>query len=216
MKNSIKYEHIAHYRTSHVVNRQEKEIIFALHGYGQLSEFFLKKLSSLFSEDRLFVVPEATNYAYLEGFSGRVGANWMTRHERESAILNNYHFLNKILETLWIKYSEKPKLKVLGFSQGTATATRWVSQLSIPVESLILWGGGFAHDLEPSKTKERLKDCNCYLAFGDQDNFITADSIQKQAELVKELGINAKKVPYNGGHEINIELLGSLLIHKVS
>jgi predicted esterase len=216
MKNFIKYEHIAHYRTSHVVNRQEKEIIFALHGYGQLSEFFIRKLSSLFSEDRLFVVPEATNYAYLEGFSGRVGANWMTRHERESAIINNFHFLNKILESLWIKYSEKPKLKVLGFSQGAATATRWVSQLSIPVESLILWGGGFAHDLEPAKTKDRLKDSICYLALGDQDNFITADSIQKQAELVRELGISAKKISYKGGHEIDIELLGRLLIHDVS
>lgn len=216
MKNSINYEHIAHYRTSHIVKRQEKEIIFALHGYGQLSEFFLRKLSPLFTEDRLFVVPEATNYAYLEGFSGRVGANWMTRHERESAIINNNHFLNAVMESLWIKYSEKPTVKVLGFSQGAATATRWVSQLAIPVESIILWGGGFAHDLEPAKAQQRFRDSICYLAVGDQDHYITAESLQKQDELVKELGINAQKISYKGGHEIDVELLGRLLVHNVS
>jgi predicted esterase len=199
-----------------VVNRQEKEIIFALHGYGQLSEFFLRKFSPLFREDRIFVVPEATNYAYLEGFSGRVGANWMTRHEREAAIVNNNHFLNAVLESLWIKYSDKPKLKVLGFSQGAATATRWVSQLSIPVDSLILWGGGFAHDLEPAKANEKLKGSHCYLAIGDQDAFITAESLQKQDQLVKELGIKAQKVQYKGGHEIDVELLERILVHQVS
>ncbi|PSL05723.1 alpha/beta hydrolase [Cecembia rubra] len=216
MKNTIKYDHIAHFRTSQVVNRGETEILFALHGYGQLSEFFLRKLSPLFKEDRLIVVPEATNYSYLEGFSGRVGANWMTRHERASAIINNNQFLNGILESLWIKYKEKPKLKVLGFSQGAATATRWVSQLSVPVERLILWGGGFAHDLEPGMAQEKLNDSLCYLAIGEQDHFLTPESLQKQDQLVKDLGIKAKKVYYPGGHEIDVELLEQLLVHHIS
>jgi hypothetical protein len=100
MKYTFKYQHTANYRTSHVVNRNEKEILIALHGYGQLSEYFLRKLQPIFREDRLIIVPEATNYAYLEGFSGRVGANWMTRHERESAIENNNNYLNGLLENI--------------------------------------------------------------------------------------------------------------------
>jgi hypothetical protein len=106
MKYTFKYQHTAHYRTSHVVNRNEKEILIALHGYGQLSEYFLRKLHPIFREERLIVVPEATNYAYLEGFSGRVGANWMTRHERESAIDNNHHYLNGLLENILLKYKK--------------------------------------------------------------------------------------------------------------
>jgi hypothetical protein len=50
MKSTIRYEHIAHFRTSHEIHGTEKEILIALHGYGQLAEFFLKKFEPLFNE----------------------------------------------------------------------------------------------------------------------------------------------------------------------
>lgn len=211
MKYIFKYQHTAHFRTSHVVNRNEKEILIALHGYGQLSEFFLRKLQPIFSEERLIVVPEATNYAYLEGFSGRVGANWMTRHERESAIQNNHTYLNGLLESILLKYRNKPNVKVLGFSQGAATATRWVGQLPIKVDSLILWSGGFAHDLNLEKTGEKLKHTEVMIVLGDSDNLITPDSIQKQDEFISLLPFKVKKLQFEGGHDINVQLLQKIL-----
>jgi predicted esterase len=207
MKYTFKYQHTAHYRTSHVVNRNEKEILIALHGYGQLSEYFLRKFQPIFGEDRLIVVPEATNYAYLEGFSGRVGANWMTRHERESAIENNHNYLNGLLENILLKYRNKPIIKVLGFSQGAATATRWVSQLPFPVESLILWSGGFAHDLNFQKIGEKLKNTEVMIVLGDSDNLLTPDSIQKQDEFLSLLPFEVKKLQFDGGHDLNAPLL---------
>ncbi|WP_373521550.1 alpha/beta hydrolase [Aquiflexum sp.] len=207
MKYNFKYQHTAHYRTSHVVNRNEKEILIALHGYGQLSEYFLKKLEPIFRDDRLIVVPEATNYAYLEGFSGRVGANWMTRHEREFAIENNHNYLNGLLENILLKYRNKPIIKVMGFSQGAATATRWVSQLSISVDSLILWSGGFAHDLNFQKTGEKLKNTEIMIVLGENDSMITTDSIEKQDEFLSLFPFEVKKLQFEGGHDLNIPLL---------
>ena len=211
MKYTFKYQHTAHFRTSHVVNRNEKEILIVLHGYGQLSEFFLRKLQPIFSEERLIVVPEATNYSYLEGFSGRVGANWMTSHERESAIENNHIYLNGLIENILIKYRHKPIIKVLGFSQGAATATRWVSQLPMAVDSLILWSGGFAHDLNFEKTGEKLKQTEVSIVMGDSDNLITPDSIQKQNEFLSLLPFKIKKHQFEGVHDINIQLLQKIL-----
>lgn len=211
MKYNFKYQHTAHYRTSHVVNRNEKEILFALHGYGQLSEYFLKKLEPIFNEERLVVVPEATNYAYLEGFSGRVGANWMTRHERESAIANNHDYLNGLLENILLKYTKTPIIKVLGFSQGAATATRWVSQLPMSVDSLILWSGGFAHDLNLRETGEKLKNTEIMIVLGNNDNLITPDSIQKQDEFISTLPLKVEKLQFEGGHDLNIPLLQKIL-----
>ncbi|WP_373492783.1 alpha/beta hydrolase [Aquiflexum sp.] len=207
MKYNFKYQHTAQYRTSHVINRNEKEIIIALHGYGQLSEFFLKKLEPIFSEDKLIVVPEATNYAYLEGFSGRVGANWMTLHERESAITNNNDYLNGLLENILLKYRIRPIVKVMGFSQGAATATRWVSQLPFSVNSLILWSGGFAHDLNFQKTGEKLKNTEVMIVLGDSDSLITTDSIQKQDEFLSMLPFEVKKLRFEGGHDLNTPFL---------
>lgn len=207
MKSSIRYQHIAHYSTSHVINRDEKEIIIALHGYGQLAEFFIKKFEPLYREDRLIVVPEATNYAYAKGFSGKVGANWMTHHERESAIENNHNYLTSLLNTLLIKYTIKPTIKILGFSQGAATATRWVSQLNVPVKSLVLWAGGFAHDLDFEEIGEKLKDSEVLFVTGDSDDLITPESISKQDELISRLSCEVKKLQFEGGHELDLPLL---------
>lgn len=213
MKSSIRYQHIAHYSTSHVINRDEKEIIIALHGYGQLAEFFIKKFEPLYREDRLIVVPEATNYAYAKGFSGKVGANWMTRHERESAIENNHNYLNSLLNTLLIKYTIKPTIKILGFSQGAATATRWVSQLNAPVKSLVLWAGGFAHDLDFEEIGEKLTETEVLFVIGDSDELITPESISKQDELISMLSCKVKKLQFKGGHELDLPLLKKIFDH---
>lgn len=128
MKKSINFQFQAQYSFSHEPSFQEKEIWLVVHGYGQLAEFFLRKFQGFDSPDRLFVAPEGTNYGYLNGFSGRVGANWMTKHEREIAIQNNHNYLDLLIGNLLSQYKERPKINVLGFSQGAATATRWASR----------------------------------------------------------------------------------------
>lgn len=212
MKSSITYRHRGHYSMSHLPNRDEKEIIIALHGYGQLAEYFLKKFEPIFREDRLVIVPEATNYAYLQGFSGRVGAIWMTSHERETAIENNNHFLNEILESVLRKFSHKPSVKVIGFSQGAATASRWVSQLPIKVDKLVLWSGGFAHDLDVSRAGGKLKDTQVVVVLGNADPMITPESIQKQNEFIASLPFDVERIEFEGGHDINLPLLKSIFV----
>jgi predicted esterase len=212
MKVSITYRHRGHYYMSHLPNRNEREILIALHGYGQLGEFFLKKLEPIFHEDRLILVPEATNYTYQKGFSGRVGANWMTSHERETAIENNNHYLNEILESVLMKYSSKPVIKVLGFSQGAATATRWASQLNVKVEKLVLWSGGFAHDLNIKSAGEKLKNTDVVVVLGDDDPMLTIESIQKQNELIASLPFEVKRLEFKGGHDLNLPLMKSIFM----
>jgi predicted esterase len=210
MKSKVTYEHDAFFRTSHVVNKTEKEIVIALHGYGQLSEFFMNKLQSLFHKDRLIVVPEATNYTYLKGFLGRVGANWMTSHEREAAIANNHRFLNTVLETLLGKFGYTPKITVFGFSQGAATASRWVSQLCIPVDRLILWSGGFAQDLALEPFGNQIQHADIVMVWGTKDEMLTPEAFQKQEELIQKFPIPVRKIQFEGGHEIDKATLLSL------
>ncbi|GAB2624636.1 alpha/beta hydrolase [Belliella aquatica] len=211
MKFEISYEHTAQYHLSHSLTGKEKEIWILFHGYGQLAEFFLRKFNSLFSEERLFVVPEATNYGYLQGFNGRVGANWMTKHERELAIHNNHQYLNRLLDSVLEEYEDLPKINVLGFSQGAATASRWIGQLSIPISKLVLWGGGFAADLHIDKMGDKFKETSVAIVLGDQDEFITSESIQKQDELISVLDIQVEKYDYPGGHDLHLPTLMKLI-----
>ncbi|WP_200975758.1 alpha/beta hydrolase [Echinicola sp. 20G] len=207
MYHQVKYQTTGSYVTSQPITGLEKELWIVLHGYGQLANFFLNKFSSHFNSDRLFIAPEATNYSYLKKFSGRVGANWMTKHQRELAIANNHHFLNAILNQSLSYFSTLPSINILGFSQGSATATRWAAQLEVQVNTLVLWGGGFAHDIDLNHLDQSLKNTRTFMVLGDQDPFLTEEKMKEQEEILQKIPIQKEKISYQGGHDIYPETL---------
>ena len=182
-----------------------------LHGYGQLAEFFIRKFIPFSSENRLFIAPEGTNHSYLQEFQGRVGANWMTSYNRETAIANNHRFLNRMMDELLLQFSSSPRIHLLGFSQGAATGTRWASQWSGRLDSLVLWGGGFAHDLVLNLAKEKFASTEVLLVHGAQDVLITEESKKRQEELLFELGKPMNLLTFEGGHEINPAMLEKII-----
>jgi predicted esterase len=103
-------------------------------------------------------------------------------------------------------------VKVIGFSQGAATASRWVSQLSFKVDTLVLWSGGFAHDLDVSRAAQNLKDTKVVVVLGDSDPMITSESIQKQNEFIASLPFEVERLEFKGGHDINLPLLKSIFV----
>lgn len=214
MKRSIRFEYESHYFLSQEPAFQEKEIWIVVHGYGQLAEFFVRKFKKFFSSERLFIAPEGTNYNYLEGFQGRVGANWMTKHERETAIENNHRLLDKLIGSFLEKYQERPKVKVLGFSQGAATATRWASVWEGKIDTLVLWSGGFALDLNLDAADQAFSETELILVLGEKDDLITPESIQKQEELILSLGKAVKRMTFDGGHELDTDVLEKIINPK--
>jgi predicted esterase len=215
VKKSIRFDYEAKYFLSHEPTFTEKEIWLVLHGYGQLAEFFIRKFNRSFSSEKLFIAPEGTNHTYLEGFQGRVGANWMTRHERESAIENNHRFLDTLLDSILPGYVTPPKIHVLGFSQGAATATRWASRSKPQIETLVLWAGGFAMDLTLDDAREKFKNTRLILALGERDELITPESILKQEELIAGLNKEIVRLSFPGGHEIDHDLLEKIINREV-
>jgi predicted esterase len=211
LKKQIRFEYEAQYTVSHEPSFQEKEIWVVLHGYGQLAEFFIRKFQAFDSADRLFIAPEGTNYQYLQGFSGRVGANWMTRHERERAIANNHRFLDFLLNDLLGKFKKRPKINILGFSQGAATATRWASNWEGNIDRLVLWAGGFATDLILEDARVKFLNTEIHLVLGEKDELISPESIEIQEELIRDLGKVVHRHFFSGGHELDQELLKKII-----
>lgn len=211
MKRSIRFEYESHYFLSQEPTFEEKEIWLVVHGYGQLAEFFIRKFKSYFSPERLFIAPEGTNYNYLEGFQGRVGANWMTKHERETAIENNHRLLNQLIDSLLEGYAETPKINVLGFSQGAATATRWASNWDKKIDKIVLWAGGFALDLNIHAAHDTFAETDLILVLGEKDDLITSESIVRQEELILSLGKPVKRLTFEGGHELDARVLEKII-----
>ncbi len=207
MYQKINYNASAFYAQSQKPTGQEKAIWIVFHGYGQLAPYFLEKFSTLFHENRLIIAPEATNYAYQKGFSGRVGANWMTKHHREQAIENNHHFLNAMLQQVLDSFKELPDINILGFSQGAATATRWAVQLSFSIKELVLWGGGFAHDLKIPDARKKLSQTHIQLVYGEKDPFLSEERLKEQQLIMRKLRITKETRHYPGGHDLYLPIL---------
>lgn len=214
MKKSILFSYEAHYYISHEPSGKEKELWLVFHGYGQLAEFFIRKFLPFDSEDRLIIAPEGTNYSYLKEFQGRVGANWMTKHEREVAIANNHRYLNVLTGKIMEKFEHLPKVNVLGFSQGAATSTRWASQWNNQIDTLVLWAGGFAQDLSLDFCREKFEHTNLILAFGEKDELIQEEQKKQQMKLVETLGKRLTVLMFEGGHELDIQLLDKIFNQK--
>ncbi|MCS5491446.1 alpha/beta hydrolase [Algoriphagus limi] len=201
----------ASYFLSHEPDSTPQDLWIVFHGYGQLAEFFLRKFMPLANSQRLFLAPEGTNYFYLHDFKGRVGANWMTRYERELAITNNHRYLGSLVGKYLQKFESKPRIHVLGFSQGAATATRWASQWEEKISTLVLWAGGFAEDMVLEVAREKFERTRISMVLGTEDDIITPESLDRQKELIKKLGNPVERLEFKGGHELKFDLLRKIV-----
>ncbi|MEO0557424.1 MAG: hypothetical protein AAF170_04490 [Bacteroidota bacterium] len=202
------------------------EVWMACHGYGQLATYFARHFKAVTrsegaSSRRLIVVPEALSRFYLDGPGAgsrytRIGATWMTKEAREADIADVTRYLDDVLVAACARANVDPisvPLGVLGFSQGTATASRWVALSPLlarrphPADHLVLWGGRAAHDIELAA----LNDIPLTLVAGDRDEIATPGRIVREETRLREAGLTHQLARYDGGHRLHAETLASVL-----
>jgi predicted esterase len=206
---SLSFPFAARYFKLGSINERTKEVWFVLHGQGQLAEFFIQKFKKLEDENICVIAPEGLSRYYLEGYSGRVGATWMTKENRLMDIDNYIQYLNAVYKTEVNMPLDRIKITVFGFSQGAATASRWVMNQSIDFHRLILWGGVFPPDIDFTKGHEILKTKETYIVYGKSDPFLSDDRFLEMESIFAQLNIHPKIVTFSGSHEIHNDTLMS-------
>jgi len=199
-----KFELKARYFQLGEVSEQTKNLIFVIHGYGQQAKYFIQKFESLDNTKNCIVAPEGLNRFYLEGFSGRVGATWMTKEDRLTDIENYLTYLNKVYEEV-IKDTDTGHLKVtvIGFSQGSATASRWVSNTPYNVHQLILWAGIFPPDLDYQLAGDKFDNMDIKYVYGLKDPFLTEGRIDEMNRISSKLQVSPETITFDGEHIID-------------
>ena len=185
-----------------------KGVLIALHGYGQLPEFFLRKFSAVAEAGWAVIAPEGLHRFYLEGAHGRVGASWMTKEDRESDIADYVAYLDQLMTELQPHHSH-PVL--LGFSQGVATASRWAALGQTSFARLILWAGVFPPDYPWETGWERLNGLPIDIALGTEDPFFGSELMNNTATILQGKSIDHRTHSFEGGHAIKPQLLFRLL-----
>lgn len=185
-------------------DQDNEHVLIALHGYGQLAKFFLRKFQGLQSSCRV-LAPEGPHRFYLQGSSGRVGASWMTKEARELDINDNLLWLNALLNELRKSNSPK-KITLLGFSQGAATAARWYQQNPTAFDQLILWAAVFPPDINTGTFPNGKP---LHFVLGTEDEYYQGETAVELTAMYKTLGFVVHT--YEGKHDIEAGVLSSIL-----
>lgn len=185
-----------------------EHVWYCLHGYGQLAPYFIRKFHSLADRVRI-IVPEGLHRFYLEGSSGRVGASWMTKEDRETDIQNQVTYLDAVFAATR-RTEITQKVTVLGFSQGAATAGRWIDQGKVTADYLINWCGMFPEDVDISIREERWAPLRFIDVQGDQDPY---RKDERYHSLAQQIGPQqaVESFLFQGGHQILSQTLGDVV-----
>ena len=197
------------------------EVWFALHGYKQLARRFMRRFEPIAGEGRLVVAAEALSRFYVSSESGRhgaasvVGATWMTREDREHEIADYVRYLDRLAAHVLGGLGDErgddgPRILVLGFSQGVATATRWVVHGSIRPDRLLLWGDFTPPDLDLEAARTAFDGIDVVAVRGNSDPALSPRLAEEEAVRLSEAGLHVRSLRYDGGHDIDADTLVEL------
>jgi len=199
------------------LSAQTRQVWFVLHGYGQLAQYFIRKFSSLEAQHICVIAPEGLSNFYVEDVASRaqsgntrVGASWMTRENRLADIANYLEYLNALYAHELRDHPTLP-VTVLGFSQGAATASRWVVDGKIRFDKLVLWAGMLPPDMNLEGAQQSLADKKVVFVYGLRDPFLTDERFTEMKAVVSAVGLSPAYLPFEGGHELHTPTLHSLL-----
>lgn len=203
----------ARYYTLGNFNHQTKEIWFVLHGYAQLAKEIIKKFEHIANKHNYIIAPEGLNKFYAKGFSENPVANWMTNEDRENEIKDYCNYLNQLYTYLQIK--NNIKVNIIGFSQGVSTATRWIESNTFAFNKLILIAGEIAKEFQ-TQLPPKLSTIETIFLYGNKDPFIEKGKKRIEDLLAFYKSSKIKIIEFDGGHEINEDVIISLFKNKIS
>ncbi len=214
----LSVQRTARYFTLGNLTDQTRNVWFCLHGFGQLAQYFANKFTDLDDGQTLIVVPEGLSRLYLNGDYKRVGASWLTREDKPHEIRDFIAYLNDLYDRVLTNRDQSTgpssplHLTLLGFSQGAATACRWLNAGHVRADRLILWAGFFPNGLGDVIDTNKLTSVETHYVYGRQDEYMaqmadTNSYLRRMQTEVPGLTMTA----YDGGHRVEPAVLQRLL-----
>jgi len=206
---NIKEEHLkvsktARYFTYGEFSEKTKYLWFALHGYGMLATSMIKRFRVLNPEEHYVVAPEGLSRFYWHSPRKPV-ATWMTSEDRLNEIADYVAYLDQLYKLITTnKNLSNCKINALAFSQGTTTLARWIANQQSKADNLIFWAGSMLpHDADLSVTVPILNQSRVLYVTGDQDQWMTLETIEKYKKSLTEAGVNYEYIQFEGTHRVD-------------
>jgi predicted esterase len=132
----------------------------------------------------------------------------MTKEDRLNEIEDYVNYLNVLYRHVFTSIDRSSaKVHLLGFSQGAATACRWVALGETTIDRLTIWAGLVPPDLDLEVDGDKLRDAKLTIVLGDKDEWMDAAEALDQERRLLDLGILHDFIRFDGGHVLEDELL---------
>lgn len=198
----IRVNKTARYLTLGQLNENTREVWIALHGYAQHIEEFAVNFEVIDNGNRFIVIPEGLNRFYSRGLGGKPVATWMTSAEREHEINDYINYLESLYSSLLIP--AHAHVVLLGFSQGVATASRFIHHTNSKVSHFVVYAGEIAFELV-NPISPKISAVPLTYVTGNNDPLITPE---KHAEVILLMqSLQANTIRFDGGHVVLPEVL---------
>ena len=214
----IQVRRTARYYTLGEPGNATRDVWFVCHGYGQLAGDFIKEFEIISDPTRVIVAPEALSRYYAANVPGfhssesKVVASWMTREDREAEIDDYVAYLDAVYDEIMSKIDRKDaSITALGFSQGGATANRWLTRGRSRADRLIMWGSLIASDADLNQAATFFREVKLEIVIGKKDQFANEKMIEDYQRVLTQNGIPFELVTFEGGHRMDRDTLASLI-----
>jgi predicted esterase len=129
--------------------------------------------------------------------SQEVVASWMTREDRELALVDNTRFLSAVVDGVVREWRVEAPLVLAGFSQGAAMAFRAACAVSTPVAGVVALGG----DVPPELDRAALARIPAVLlGRGDYDQWYSPEQFAADQVRLRDAGIDLSAFSFAAAH----------------
>jgi predicted esterase len=90
---------------------------------------------------------------------------------------------------------------VLGFSQGVATAARWIAMGKAPINRFVAWAGQIPPDIDPSAFRKLSEGIT--IVTGNADDLAPWIAEGDHAGRLQAVGIKPEHLTFEGGHRMD-------------
>lgn len=173
-------------------------LLAGFHGYGESAGVHLDRLRAIGGADQWTIVSIQGLHRFYQRRTNDVVASWMTREDRELAIVDNKRYVASVIGTVWQEHHASGGIVCAGFSQGVAMTFRAAAALAQPILGAIAVGG----DVPPELTGAELKAMRRVLLMrGVRDPFYTTEKFAEDQQRLRDAGVAVTAIEFDGGHE---------------
>ena len=173
-------------------------LIVGFHGYGETAAIQLARLQAIPGAAAWTRVSVQGLHRFYDRNGREVMAHWMTSEDRELAIADNIAYVDAVVAAVAAAHPFE-RLVFLGFSQGTAMASRAAAHAGDRCHGLVLLGG----DVAPEVLASGARLPRTIIGRGTSDRYYAAEQFTADSEALEERGVLAAAIEFKGGHEFS-------------